>query len=386
MKKVLLICVVSALFMSCSKHEKTFEVIKTDDNTVFLNSDKEADPELKIDLKFKKHIYSKETPDFQYGFNYFVDAIKDRYGNYYISGTNENGLILKYDSDFNFVKSFSKKGQGPGEAEHYNKVIILDDKLYAFSFNKQIINIFDYEGSFISAKRLDYILTNLEKISEDRIIATKWHHISLVDNKSELTIENVLLDKNFEEIRSLSKVHEILDTIIDAGSIYYPFIAVSREDIFISWMNDKEYTIEVYDPNSGVKKYEIKKNYSVDYYSDIEMDRMSLMNGIDMKKQFGNIKKRAINEIFVDKYNRLWVLATNKRTKENQSYLYADLFKDGVYLKTINFPEIVYHDNTASKFYYKIRFVGDIIFYFNYDEFDEEKGAGIKVYEYKVTE
>jgi len=177
-------------------------------------------------------------------------------------------------------------------------------------------------------------------------------------------------------------VHEILDTKINPESIYYPFIAVSGEEIFISWMNDKEYIIEVYVPNSGEKKYEIKKNYSVGYYSDIEMDRMSLMNGIDMKKQFGNIKKRAINEIFVDKYNRLWVLATKKRTKENQSYLYADIFKDGVYLKTLDFPEIVYHDGTASKFYYKIRFVGDLIFYFNYGEFEDEKGAGIRVYEY----
>jgi len=382
MKRVLLICVAMFLILNCSKQEKTYEIIKSSDRTVFLNSNKEAEPDLRIDLKLKKEVFSKETPDFLNGFNYFVEAINDKYGNYYITGTNENGLILKYDNNLNFMKSFSRKGQGPGEAEFYNKVIILDDKIHAFSFNNQIVNIFGYDGEFISCKRLDHILTNLEMISEDRILATKWHHISLIDNKSELTIENVLLDNNFKEIKSLSKLHEILDTKINPESIYYPFISVTHEEIYISWINDKEYNIEVYNSYTGTKKYDIKKNYSVDYYSDIEMDRMSLLNGIDMKKEFGKIKKRAINEIFVDKDSRLWVLATKKRTKENQSYLYADIFKDGVYLKTLNFPEIVYHDGTSSKYYYKIRFVGDLLFYFNYDEYDEEKGAVIRVYEY----
>ncbi|MCK4980284.1 MAG: hypothetical protein KAS62_07800, partial [Candidatus Delongbacteria bacterium] len=220
------------------------------------------------------------------------------------------------------------------------------------------------------------------KLSEDRIVASTWQQKVIEDGNIEVKIDIFLLDNNLNKIKSIYELKENIDRSFAAESQYYPFFCGNSEEIFLTWVSTNEYKIDVYDSKSGNKKYQIKKNYKTYFYSDIEMDRMSELNKIDMKKEFGNIKKRAINEIFMDKYNRLWVLGTKDRTKDNLPFLYADIFVDGIYQKTFEFKDLVYYDGTGSKYFYKLRFVGDKTIYFNADEFDDEKGRSIKVFDY----
>ncbi|MBN2858276.1 MAG: hypothetical protein JXN63_07730 [Candidatus Delongbacteria bacterium] len=204
-----------------------------------------------------------------------------------------------------------------------------------------------------------------------------------MDSESdELTIENILMDNNFKNIKVVDRYYKIVEHKLAAGTQLYPFVCGNEADLYITWISDSEYKIDVYNPEDGEKKYQIKKEYRIHYYNDSEMDRMSEMNKVNMKEMFGRIKKRAISEIFTDKYGRLWVFGTKERDKENVSVMVADIFKDGVYLDTVSFPELVYYDWTGSKFYYKLRFVADKMIYFNAEEFDDEKGMSIRIFDY----
>ncbi|MDA3886553.1 MAG: hypothetical protein PF638_13245 [Candidatus Delongbacteria bacterium] len=180
------------------------------------------------------------------------------------------------------------------------------------------------------------------KLSDNRIVASTWSQKYQEDNSIEVKINILLMDENFTEIKTIDKIHEIVNNSVAVESQFYPFICGNNEELYITWISTDEYKINVYHSNTGDKKYQIKKDYKTFYYSDIEMDRMSEQNKVDMKKIYGNIKKRAINEIFMDKYNRLWVLSTKERNSGNLLDMYADIFLEGIYQNTFHFKDLVY--------------------------------------------
>ncbi|MBN2788551.1 MAG: hypothetical protein JXR69_00015 [Candidatus Delongbacteria bacterium] len=383
MRKVILfgIVVMLLIFNACEK-KTNYTVVETEDGKVIINKKISDDPELKVNLKYTGQINSNRSAEDSLGFFWMSTVHKLPGDNILVQGYNPKGRLTLYNSNFKFIRSFSPTGQGPGENEGYSGTIIINNKIYAFFSNSDKVNIFDLSGEYIESFNLGFIVTEIHKLSEHRIIATKWEHLTLDKDSDELTIENILMDNDFNQIKVVDRFYKIIEHGVAASSQMYPFICGNETNLYISWISDSEYKIDVYDSNTGDKKYQIKKDFRSYFYKDIEMDRMSELNGINMKEKFGNIKKRAINEIFVDKYNRLWVLATNERNSENLSGMYVDIFKNGIYQNSIQFKDLVYYDGTGSKLYYRIRFIGDKLIYFNADEFDDEKGRNIKFYDY----
>jgi len=88
-----------------------------------------------------------------------------------------------------------------------------------------------------------------------------------------------------------------------------------------------------------------------------------------------NIKtKKAINNIYFDKYSRLWVISSIKRDKTNSGDFYVDIFKSGIFLKTVKLD--IVKGNDFIDFDEQIYLKNDRIFVLNSTK------ATIKVYEY----
>ncbi|MDD3808491.1 MAG: lipoprotein [Candidatus Pacebacteria bacterium] len=382
MKKVIFAFLAVLIMTGCSVKENTYRIVETEQGKVILNRAIPANPDFAVNLKYSGQIFNRQSKNDSLGFNWMMDIVELPDRNYAVLGNNTKGQILLYNSDYEIIRSFSKLGYGPGESNGYSRLLLMNNKLYAFFNGSDQVNVFDPNGEFIESFRFGFIITEITKLSEKRLIATRWEHLTLDSEKDELTIENILMDNNFKKIKIVDSYYKTVDHKLSAGAQLYPFICGNETDIYISWISDSEYKIDVYNTESGEKKYQIKKDYRIYYYNDSEMDRMSEMNKVNMKEKFGRIKKRAINEIFTDKYAFLWVLGTKERSSDDITVMYADIFKDGVYINTVNFLEFVYYDWTGSRFYYKLRFIAGKLIYFNADEFNDERGRCIKFFDY----
>lgn len=385
-KQLLFISTILLIFLSYScSDDKSYTVhVSNEGKKTYLNKNSPSNQDLKIILNKKFEICEFDSTDID-GANSFIsmqNADEDKDGNIFILGTNGKGLIQKYDSKGKFIKSFSIRGQGPGEAVYYQKILILNDTISALANNMRMINKFDLNGNFLSSIKIDNFYRDVYKLSDNRIAGIIWHEKKSHDDQSRVIVKVLLLNNNFKEIEVIAEKEIVQKGRISVYSKCYPYICGDNNNLYISWLSEEKYLINVYDTKNGEHKYDIKKKNRIKYYNDAEMDHLSKVNKLDMKKKFGKLKKRAINTIHCDKYGRLWVLATKERKDNEMAILFADIFDKGVYQKTVSFPEILFIDGTFSFVWYNINFAGNNIYYSNFNFHDEKKGRVIEVFDY----
>ena len=84
----------------------------------------------------------------------------------------KNSLIFIFDESGNFVKSFGKKGEGPGEIRDYfgGNILQVVNKQVIFS-DRTMLHYFDIEGNYIKTKQLSPRLKPREFINKDIFIS-----------------------------------------------------------------------------------------------------------------------------------------------------------------------------------------------------------------------
>ena len=104
--------------------------------------------EPKIALEFVRNIGDLESDDENVLFYMPMDIAVDKEGNVYVLDSG-NHRIQKFDSEGNFLASFGRHGQGPGEFQ-YPQSIDIDDKgnMYIADSGNQKINILKPNGTF----------------------------------------------------------------------------------------------------------------------------------------------------------------------------------------------------------------------------------------------
>jgi hypothetical protein len=158
MKKVILIVFVSIFVFDCSpQKEKVEKIIEGGTEVIINHVEPYRIPGEAANLSLEKEL----TIDFagddigKLGIAATIDFEVDSKGNIYFFNANKEGdLIFEFDPDGDFVKSFGRKGQGPGEIQYivWTGIDSQDNIIASDNGNRKIL-IFSEDGTLIKETR-----------------------------------------------------------------------------------------------------------------------------------------------------------------------------------------------------------------------------------------
>ncbi len=129
----------------------------------------------------------------------------DSEGNIYVvCMNNEGNLIYKFDNNGNFVKSFARSGQGPGEfVDCFYFWINSRDELVVTGNNKIII--FDRKGAYLKETKI-YLGTSSGTVLENGNYLFKDSPRPIQDRKGEMICSLSLYDPEFKKIKEIDQI------------------------------------------------------------------------------------------------------------------------------------------------------------------------------------
>jgi hypothetical protein len=194
---------------------------------------------------------------------YSFDA--DSQGNIILNAyENTEGMIFKFDREGNFIRSFGRKGQGPGELQGRNYVsltIRVDniDNIAVSDFGNKLV-FFDKEGQFIDEKKVDPDTISIVPLSNRNFLS----YIRVMDGRSEYINQNplILVDSEQEVISELDK-QMVPNPIVGKrlkGSYHILSWSIGSDKIFTGFQ-ERGYEISVFNFDGKLVR-KIKKEYN----------------------------------------------------------------------------------------------------------------------------
>lgn len=258
-------------------------------------------------------------------------------GNVYLAcHKNSEGMIFQFDGEGNFVRSFLRKGQGPGELQGRNYVSLYltvdeNDNLAVSDFGNKLV-VFDRRGKMIEETRIDSAAISTAPLANGNFLS----YISVMDGASDYINQNplTLFDSQFKEIKELDK-QMIPNPIVGKrlkGSYYILSWSVSDGLIFTGFQ-ESGYEISVYDLD-GKPVRKIKKEFSP---VPIPKEHKEKFMGQFSAPIFDDIRSKIyfpdamppFHSLFTDDEGRLFVMTYEKG--ENPGEFIYDIFNpDGV--------------------------------------------------------
>lgn len=296
----------------------------------------------------------------------------------------QSSTIKKFDSSGKFIKSFGRKGYGPGEFDIAIDLVMIQDTLCVQDIRSAQMVRFDLEGGFID--RIPYVGSpgilleeSIKSPSSDLVIGYKPQDIEK-DGEIFYASYLLLMDSQFKEISILREFVYKFDATKTQFFEQLTKYAYGNEKIYVAENCDDKYRINVFDYN-GKHIAIIKKNYAKVHYNDEEsgiIDKLKLTaeDGSQLEQKRGY--KKSINKLFYDKYGLLLVCSSIERNSSNDGQFIADVFKDGVFLNRIEIKELMQQDFNVSLNGIITYFFNDKIYVLNQSE------SSLTVYDYTV--
>jgi len=261
-------------------------------------------------------------------------AIDSEANIYLTSYENAEGMILKFDSRGNFVRSFLRKGQGPGELEgrnylSLNPAVDRHDNIAFSDFGNKLV-VFDSDGNLIEERKTDSSTVSTSPLPNGNFLS----FISVMDGRSEFINQNplCLLDSQFDKIKELDK-QMVPNPIVGKRlkGIYYILSWSVSDSLIFTGFQERGYTISAYDFDGNlvrkIKKEwkpvtvpeEHKKKFMRDFSAPLFDDIRSKIYFPDAMPPF--------HSFFADDKGRLFVMTYEKG--ENPGEILFDIFNPG---------------------------------------------------------
>jgi len=181
------------------------------------------------------------------GIYFDVDSI----GNIYLSSCkNAEGMIFQFDGDGNFVRSFGRKGQGPGELLGRNYLSLYltvdrNDNIAVSDYGNKLA-VFGAEGKLLMENHIDSRTISMAPLANGNYLS----YLIVMDARSDFLNQNplILLDGRFEKIKELDK-QMVPNPIIGKrlkGTYHVLSWSVANGKIFTGFQ-ERGYEIFVYD-------------------------------------------------------------------------------------------------------------------------------------------
>jgi hypothetical protein len=298
----------------------------------------------------------------------------DHNGNVYILDRRKS-RIFKFSSQGDLILSFGDRGNGPGELMRPTEILLQNDSVYVPDMRLRKILVFSSDGKFIRdiiPLRDNGLPQNIEEIGNGNFAGILFNmggggrgpgprtveiSVSLLDSKFEKTAD--MFSKKIEvDMRDFNPLDHQNKFTAGKGEIY---IAENSEDKFL---------INVFD-GSGKKTGEIRKSYAKTVYTDEEKIQLEKLIRSEFRWREPDLSKlrykKAVENIFFHSEGYLLIESPKKRDENNRFNFMLDIFKDGVYLNTVdinsNNPDFYANEDGFQKI-----MKGDKLFVFNLDD------------------
>jgi len=255
---------------------------------------------------------------------------------YFLNNKNPEGIIFKFDKKGNFIGSFGKKGQGPGEAQWPTSLKIFGQDEITFTDSHRKFLIFSKNGNLINEKSIvSTFISVVTPLDNGKYLIEK----ALFDTRAEYIMQNplILCSSEFEEIKELEryKYPNYLTKKRFNGLVSHVVYCVARERFYVG-NPDRGYEICLYDQDGNLLK-KIRKEYKPVEVS--EEVKKSILERYDVPG-FEEIKKKIYfpdemlpyESFFTDDEGRLFV-KTNEKGKNHEEYMFDIFSPDGILIE-----------------------------------------------------
>ena len=264
-----------------------------------------------------------------------VDSQDDIY--FYLSPLVQGDLVFKFDKEGHFVRSFAKKGQGPGEIENPAYLRIdSNEQLVIIDTAGHKLSIFDTEGNLIKEFPVDM---NIARPGTAIIPLENGNYLVrrvLLEDRRHSDIIVSLFDPEFDELKELHR-HRVESPEFTGKfelPIPTPLFEASKEHIFVG-NGQLGYEILVFDLDGNVvrnirkeyKPVEVSKDYKNEIRAYLENSEFSFLKN----KVFFPKYLQPFQFLFTDDEGRLFVMTHEKGGNPEENVF--DIFNsEGVFV------------------------------------------------------
>jgi len=352
-KKSLLLFVILMLLLSCTKkqnsklnHQK--KVVNGIDNnplyTVF-----------KLDTVLTTFIDGGEDSlgnDDKNLIKSISDVVIDSKDNVYILEGSES-KVHKYSENGEYLTTFGRKGNGPGEFVHSYSILLKNDTIYIPNNRSGKLMAFNQDGQFVRN------VTPEEGNLPDKIFTIGDHFLGGVrqmkfNDGQGMSVKNLkIYDQNFNPLHTIYSSNDERDYSkpFNPTDDFIPF-ACSDKQIFVGLNSEDDYLINVYD-EGGVKKQVIRKKFRKIPFTPVDMEQLKQsyhfsvnVNGKELEIKFKAKFKKAIKFMDADKYSRVWVYpSSDRKVIDKEEDGFYEIFEDGIFVAKVKIASNILFKN-----------------------------------------
>lgn len=242
-------------------------------------------------------------------------------------------LILKFDGTGEFIKSFGRKGQGPGEIQLplYQKINLINE-VSVVDFGGQKLIVFDEFGDIVREFKPEIRIFDRGILLPFTNGNYLYRNLEMDESRKSISLVLFLIDSKFKEIAELGRISIENPRLATQFTYPYPVLTwgLSNMHIFVG-LEEKGYDIHVYDFEGQLIR-KIRKKYTKVPFSE-ESRRQALKRW----EAYGPLSEKIVTpgynppfqHLFADELGRLFVVTFEPGNNEGE-YM-TDVFDtDGV--------------------------------------------------------
>ena len=346
-KAIALLTVFAVLFLSCTKKEESasYRIDMVDGTKVVRNFKRDTDSAIRNVSFLEDLAIGVEEGNEDYMFANPVSIEADKRGNIYVLDSRDC-VIKKFGPQGNFINQFGGKGQGPGEFERPNNLMISpQDKIFARDTRLNKIEGFSLDGEYQQTFKIENSYGFFFTDSNDLILEKRTYDEEGINYLSIGRFDS----KRNEVISFFSQRQYWPARIMDEEFTYeFPYFirwAFNSEDqVYVS--SGIDYEVNVFEP-AGNLLFKFQKDFVPVEVAGEELAKINeILKGLPSRAEekenpfrspmvypaFDSISIDEKDRVWIEHYQPLWSHLANKET------LY-DVFSDeGIFLFSAQFP------------------------------------------------
>ncbi|UCE41200.1 MAG: NHL repeat-containing protein [Candidatus Aminicenantes bacterium] len=316
MKLTVYIGIMLLLAASASFSQK----IETKDGIRLIHNEKEGKwgKEPKIALEYIKNIGDLESDDENVLFYMPSDIAVDEEGNVYVLDSG-NHRIQKFDPQGNFLASFGRRGQGPGEFQYPQSIDIDENGLmYVSDSGNQKLQILKPDGALEKEIKKTDEAPGIIRVRSDQMIMGQGASVYSfrmggMQEEQELPKMMKILDRDAEVQKEFGDQKDYKDFLVNRIGNRYHFAVDKESHVYVSF--DYQNRIEKYSPDGKLLwRADRKLNYDVSTPKAKGNVTRSGGNVSIRMPQMNSVSRG----IAVDQKGRVWVVTNKRQIKEEE--------------------------------------------------------------------